>query len=40
VVCPWHGWAWDPKTGESQAGGGKIAVYPVKIEGGDAMVEI
>lgn len=40
VVCPWHGWAWDPKTGESQAGGGKIAVYPVKIEGGDVMVEI
>ena len=17
VVCPWHGWAWDPKTGEA-----------------------
>jgi nitrite reductase (NADH) small subunit len=39
VVCPWHGWEWDPKTGSSGAGA-KIAVYPVKIEDGDVMIEI
>jgi nitrite reductase/ring-hydroxylating ferredoxin subunit len=41
VVCPWHGWQWDPKTGQSaQDPNAKLAVYPVKIEGGDVMVEI
>jgi len=39
VVCPWHGWQWDPKTG--QAGhnpGARVAVYPLKVEGGDVMI--
>jgi nitrite reductase (NADH) small subunit len=40
VICPWHGWAWDPKTGEAQAPGAKVAVYPVKIEGGDVLIEM
>jgi nitrite reductase (NADH) small subunit len=40
VICPWHGWAWDPKTGEAQTPGAKIAVYPLKIEGGDVLIEI
>jgi nitrite reductase/ring-hydroxylating ferredoxin subunit len=39
VICPWHGWAWDPKTGGAGPGA-KIAVYPVKIEGGDVLIEI
>jgi nitrite reductase (NADH) small subunit len=40
VVCPWHGWEWDPKTGEAGTPGAKVAVYPVKIEGGDVLIEI
>jgi len=40
VICPWHGWAWDPKTGEAQAPGAKVAVYPVKIENGDVLLEV
>jgi nitrite reductase (NADH) small subunit len=40
VVCPWHGWEWNPKTGEAGPPGAKIAVYPVKIEGGDVLIEI
>jgi nitrite reductase (NADH) small subunit len=40
VVCPWHGWEWDPKTGEAGPPGAKIAVYPVKIENGDVLVEV
>jgi len=39
VVCPWHGWEWDPKTGESGTPGAKVAVYPLKIEGGDVLIE-
>jgi nitrite reductase/ring-hydroxylating ferredoxin subunit len=40
VVCPWHGWEWDPKTGESGPPGAKVAVYAVKIEGGDVFVRM
>lgn len=40
VICPWHGWAWDPKTGEARPMGAKVAVYPVKIEGGDLLIEL
>lgn len=41
VVCPWHGWAWDPKTGEAvQNPRARIAVYPMKIENGDVLIEV
>jgi nitrite reductase (NADH) small subunit len=41
VVCPWHGWAYDPKTGEAaHNASAKVAVYPLKIENGDVLVEI
>jgi nitrite reductase (NADH) small subunit len=41
VICPWHGWAWDAKTGVAvQDSNVKVAVYPMKIENGDVMVEI
>src|SRR6202011_1984789 len=40
VVCPWDGGAWDPKTGESGTPGAKVAVYPLKIEGGDVLIEL
>lgn len=40
VICPWHGWEWDPKSGQGPAPGAKIAVYPVKIENGDVLIEV
>ena len=41
VVCPWHGWAYDPKTGAADQNPSlKVAAYPMKIEGGDVLVEI
>lgn len=41
VLCPWHGWRWDPKTGVAdQDPNARIAVYPLKIENGDVLVEI
>ncbi len=41
VVCPWHGWTYDPKTGvPDQNPSAKIAVYPIKIEGGDVLIEM
>jgi len=39
VVCPWHGWAYDPKTGEAaHNAAAKVAVYAVKVEGEDVMI--
>jgi nitrite reductase (NADH) small subunit len=41
VVCPWHAWGWDPKTGANdQNSEMKVAVYPLKIENGDVLIEI
>ena len=41
VVCPWHGWQFDATTGEaSHNPNARVAVYPVKVEGGDVMVEV
>jgi nitrite reductase (NADH) small subunit len=40
VVCPWHGWEWDPKTGQAvNTPNARIAVYPLKIENGDVLIE-
>jgi nitrite reductase (NADH) small subunit len=41
VICPWHGWQYDPKTGEvGHNSAAKVAVYPIKVEGDDVLVEI
>jgi nitrite reductase (NADH) small subunit len=41
VVCPWHGWAWDVRTGAAEQDGSmKVAIYPLKIENGDVLIEI
>lgn len=41
VVCPWHGWTWDPATGAAtHNANAKVAVYSVKVEHGDLMIEV
>ncbi len=41
VVCPWHGWEYDPKTGALEGDPKtKIDVYPIKIENGDVLVDV
>jgi len=41
VVCPWHGWAYDAKTGvPEQNPAAKVTTYPLKIENGDVLIEI
>ncbi len=41
LSCPYHGWEFDCRTG---AFGGnedlKLATYPVKVEGGEILVEL
>lgn len=41
LICPWHGWEWDPSTGEaSHDPKTKVAVYPIKQENGVVFIEI
>jgi nitrite reductase (NADH) small subunit len=41
VVCPWHGWAWNPQSGEAVHNpAARVAVYPLKIENGDVWIDI
>lgn len=41
VTCPWHGWAWDVKTGATDMDPNlKVRIYPMKIENGEVLVEV
>ncbi|HEY3973312.1 MAG TPA: Rieske (2Fe-2S) protein [Candidatus Sulfotelmatobacter sp.] len=41
IVCPWHGWEWDPTTGQAeQDSKTRVAIYPLKIANGDVLIEI
>jgi nitrite reductase/ring-hydroxylating ferredoxin subunit len=38
VVCPWHGWEIEAKTGKAVTGPGSVPVYELRIEGDDVLV--
>ena len=41
VVCPWHGWEYDAATGTLEGDPkSKLAVYPIKVENGDVLIEM
>jgi nitrite reductase (NADH) small subunit len=41
VTCPWHGWAFDLRTGTMPSGSRiKQSVYEVKVEGRDVLVAV
>ena len=41
VLCPWHEWSWDVRTGENTANPElKIPTYPVKVEDGQVLVQV
>ena len=41
VTCPWHGWEYDVKTGQSLTTPQVIKkTFPTKIEGGDVLVDV
>ncbi len=41
LVCPWHGWMYDVRTGAClmPARGGPVPVYPARVEDGDVWVD-
>ncbi len=41
IVCPWHGWQWDPQTGEAVHNPkARVSVYPIKVENDDVLIEL
>lgn len=40
VVCPWHAWAFDCRTGECLEENSRVKVFPLKQEGGDVLVNL
>lgn len=41
ISCPWHGWTFDLKTGVSPIDPDlKVACYPVRVSGGEIVVEL
>ena len=41
LVCPWHGWEYDLQTGQVvNDPQSKLAVYPIKIENGEVLIEL
>ena len=39
VVCPWHAWAFDLRTGEAEHDSAeRVAVFAVEVRGDEAMV--
>lgn len=41
VVCPWHSWTFHMKTGVGEfPANTSVAVFPLRIEGEDVMVDV
>jgi nitrite reductase/ring-hydroxylating ferredoxin subunit len=41
VTCPWHAWQFDPGTGACVFNDAvRVPVYPVRIEGGEILVDL
>lgn len=41
VVCPWHSWAFNAKTGEAEhSPQAKVEVFPLKVEQGVVLIEV
>ncbi|MCC7104249.1 MAG: Rieske 2Fe-2S domain-containing protein [Chloroflexi bacterium] len=40
IVCPWHGWKWDPRTGRAvwPAVSWRVQRYQVKIQGRQVLI--
>jgi nitrite reductase/ring-hydroxylating ferredoxin subunit len=41
IVCPWHGWCFDPRTGQEATNpAGRAKVYPIQLQGEDVLCEV
>lgn len=41
LICPWHGWQFDPATGRAlQVPNAGVEVYPLSVEGDQVYIEV
>lgn len=40
IACPWHLWEISLETGKHETSGKRVAVFEVKVEGGDVLVNV
>ncbi|PWU06668.1 MAG: hypothetical protein C5B51_11920 [Terriglobia bacterium] len=41
VICPWHAWEWDCRTGENPDDPAqRVATYEIKVEGGEILLQV
>jgi len=40
VVCPWHGWSFDPLSGVCTNAQGRVEPFGVKVEDGEVLIQI
>lgn len=41
VVCPWHSWTFNLKTGECEyPGNNRVSLFPVSVQGEDVLVDV
>jgi nitrite reductase (NADH) small subunit len=40
VICPWHQWKFDVRSGEMKGSAIKIGCFPVKVEGDDVLLDV
>jgi len=41
VICPWHGWEFDCRTGANcDDPAERVATFPVKLEGADILLQV
>ena len=41
IVCPWHGWQYDPKTGKTpRKADVRLTIFKLEITGDDVFVEL
>jgi nitrite reductase (NADH) small subunit len=40
IICPWHAWAFDLKTGEAHPLASRVPVYEVKLDGEDVLAKL
>jgi nitrite reductase/ring-hydroxylating ferredoxin subunit len=41
VVCPWHQWEYNVRTGENVGDSSlRVATYPVQVEAGDIKIAV
>lgn len=40
LVCPWHGWRYDVRTGQTDHPKADVATYPARVENGEVLVTV